>query len=286
MDLKWPSGDICCIECGSTNVGQIRSRNLFQCREKGCRRQFSIKVGTIFQDSPLGLDKWLVAVWMIANCKNGVSSCEIARALGIKQQSAWHVLHRVREAMKPRFNRRFQGVVETDESLVGGRLTFMHKDKARKVMGLPGHKGKAVVQLFLERGGEARGKVIPRLTKRHVQPGIHENIEAGSKLYTDSGSFYKGLEDHYDREWVNHMYEYARGSVHVNSCENFFCLLRRGLKGTYVRVHPDHLEAYVDEQAFRFSWRKESDWTRFDRLMHRVLGERLPYSQLTGGKKR
>lgn len=285
-DLKWPGGDLCCIECGSTNVGQIKSRRLFQCREKGCRRQFSIKVGTIFQDSPLGLDKWLVAVWMIANCRNGVSSCEIARTLGIKQQSAWHVLHRVREAMKPRFNRRLQGAVETDETWVGGLVKHMHKDKARSVMARPGYKGKALVQLFLERGGEVRGRVIPKLTKRHVQPGIHENVEAGSKLYTDSGSMYKGLDAHYDREWVNHMFEYARGSVHINGCENFFCLLRRGLGGTYVAVRPDHLEAYVDEQAFRYSWRKESDWTRFDRLMRRVLGERLPYSQLTGGKKR
>ncbi len=286
MDLKWPGGDLCCIECGSTNVGQIKSRRLFQCREKGCRRQFSLKTNTIFQDSPLGLDKWLVAVWMIANCRNGVSSCEIARTLGIKQQSAWHVLHRVREAMKPRFNRRLQGAVETDETWVGGLVKHMHKDKARSVMARSGYKGKALVQLFLERGGEVRGQVIPKLTKRHVQPGIHENVEAGSKLYTDSGSMYKGLDAHYDREWVNHMFEYARGSVHINSCENFFCLLRRGLKGTYVAVRPDHLEAYVDEQAFRYSWRKESDWTRFDRLMHRVLGERLPYSQLTGGKKR
>ncbi len=286
MDLKWPGDDICCIECGSTNVGQIKSRRLFQCREKGCRKQFSIKVGTIFQDSPLGLDKWLVAVWMIANCRNGVSSCEIARTLGIKQQSAWHVLHRVREAMKPLFNRRLQGAVETDESFVGGLVRFMHKDKAREAMARPGPKGKVLVQLFLERGGEVRGKVIPKLTKRHVQPGIYDNIEAGSKLYTDSASAYKGLEDHYDREWVNHMFQYARGSVHVNGCENFFNLLRRGLKGTYVRVRADHLEAYVDEQAFRYNQRKESDWTRFDRLMTRVLGERLPYSQLTGGKKR
>ena len=220
MSIKWPSGDICCIECGSTNVGQIKSRNLFQCREKECRKQFSVKLGTIFQDSPLSLSKWLVGIWQIANCRNGVSSCELARTLGIKQQSAWHLLHRVREAMKSQYNRRLQGTVETDESYVGGLVKHMHHDKKRETMAKPGYKGKALVQIFLERDGEVRGQVIPTLRKHHIQRGVHENIETGSKLYTDSASAYSGLDAHYDREWVNHMFEYARGSVHINGCEH------------------------------------------------------------------
>ena len=287
VSLKWPGGDVCCIECGSTNVGQIKSRRLFQCREKGCRKQFSIKVGTIFQDSPLGLDKWFVGVWMIANCRNGVSSCEIARTLGIKQQSAWHLLHRVRCAMKPRHMNQLSGIVEADVTHVGGLARFMHKAKRKARMTDPHtFKGKVAVHAILERGTELRASVIGRENFHNVRSELYRHVEPGSTVYTDAGSSYKGISKTFVHEWVNHMQEYVRGSVHTNGLENYFSLLRRMLKGTYIAVEPQHLEAYVDEQACRYNWRKVSDAERFHRVMRRVVGKRLAYSTLTGGKKR
>jgi len=283
--VKWSDGPVC-PKCGSVNIGRIKSRSKFQCREKGCRRQFTVKHDTIMEDSPLPIDKWLVAIWMIANCRNGASSCEIARTLGIKQQSAWHLLHRVRYAMRSGYHHRLNGVVECDETFVGGRFKNMPAKRREAKRAEFGHKGKTAVQVFLERGGEVRGRVIPRANRKHLQAGVRQHVEPGAKLYTDAATAYSSLRGEYDHEWVNHMKEYVRDAVHVNSCENFFSLLRRGLKGTYVAVEPKHLERYVDEQAFRFNHRKESDWMRFDRLVRRIVGKRLEYRVLTGGAKR
>jgi len=280
--IKWPDGPTC-SRCRSTDVGFIKSRRRYQCRS--CRRQFSLKTQTVFESSPLTLAQWIVATWMIANHRNGVSSCEIARALGIKQQSAWHLCHRVRNLARPGWVDRLQGEVESDSTLVGGRFKFMHKSK-RDEAAKRGPHGKSVVHALLERGGEVRAMVIKRESSNIVMDICKAHIAYGSKLYTDSANEYRRAGEVFKHEFVNHMMQYVRGSCHTNGLENFFSLLRRSIKGTYVAVDPQHLTAYVDEQAFRFNNRKETDWQRFDRLMRKIVGRRLMYSTLTRGKTR
>jgi transposase-like protein len=289
--IKWPNGDPVC-RCGSTEVAYMEKRRRFHCRK--CRHQFSIKTGTIFESSPLSLSQWLVAAWMIANCKNGVSSCEIARALGIKQQSAWHLLHRIRYVIRPGWaDYKLKGEVESDTTYIGGRMKFKSRATRAKNTKHGGPSGKASVHALLQRGGEVRAMVV----KRNTNVEIHESdnvtldicvrhVEPGAKLYTDQARAYTHAHKVFDHEWVNHMFEYVKGSCHTNSLENFFCLLRRALGGSYVSVDPQHLSAYIDEQSFRFNTRKESDWMRFDRLMRKVVNRRLMYHTLTGGKTR
>jgi hypothetical protein len=240
----------------------------------------------MFQDSPLPLDKWLVAIWLLANSRNGCSSCELARTLGIKQQSAWHVFHRLRRAVKPAHQSRMQGIVESDDTVIGGLLENMHAHKRRAKRKQPNHGGKACVQVLLQRGGHARAYVIPRPNRKHLQANVRQHVSEDAWLMTDSAMAYTKMNDYCMHQWVNHMETYVRGAVHINGAENFFSLLRRGLHGTYVAVDPAHLEAYVDEQAYRFNWRKDSDWQRFHQMLSRCMGKQLTYSELTGGKVR
>jgi transposase-like protein len=278
--IKWPDGKITCPNCGGENIGQIKSRRMFQCKSKGCRKQFSTKVGTIFEDSPLGLDKWFVAVWSIANAKNGISSCELARAIGVTQKSAWHMLHRVRLAMKTKSFQKIIGEIESDETYVGGKARNMHKGK-RKVRGT-GPSGKAIVQGLLQRGGDVRCEVVPSPTRHCLEGVIRENVQAGAAVYTDDIRSYDHLGDDYLHAVVNHAVRYVEGRVHTNGLENFWSLLKRALGGTYVAVNPEHLPRYLDEQTFRFNKRKGTDGTRFLEVMLATPGKRLQYKELAG----
>jgi transposase-like protein len=285
MNIKWPDGKIICPKCGGEHVGEIKSRMMFQCKAKDCRKQFSTKVGTIFEDSPLGLDKWFVAVWCIVNAKNGISSYEVHRALGVTQKSAWHMLHRVRMAMQTRsFNKKMTGEVESDETFVGGLAKNMHKAARKAKITGTGGSGKAIVHGLLERGGHVRARVVPSVSKRTLHSQINDNVEKGAALYTDSLAAYKSddLAQDYLHAMVDHTVEYVSGRVHVNGMENFWSLLKRGLKGTYVAVAPFHLQRYVDEQIFRFNKRNGSDATRFLAAMLSVCGKRLTFAELTG----
>lgn len=282
VGIKWPDGKVVCPKCGGENVGDIKSRRMFQCKVKDCRKQFSAKVGTIFEDSPLGLDKWFVAVWVISNAKNGISSCEVARALGVTQKTAWFMLHRIRLSMKTKSFCKIRGEIESDETLIGGKARNMHKGK-RKVKGT-GAVGKAIVQGLLERGDDSRVhvQVIPNQKRSTVQAVVKENVEPGSSVFTDSLLSYVGLDAEYIHEMVDHAKEYVRGRVHTNGLENFWSLLKRCLKGTYVSAAPDHLFRYLDEQAFRYNERKHTDGERFDMVMQAVPGKRLTFKELTG----
>lgn len=284
VGIKWPDGKVTCPDCGGDHVGEIKSRRMFQCKAKGCRKQFSVKVGTIFEDSPLGPDKWLVAVWCIVCAKNGISSCELARTIGVTQKSAWHMLHRIRLAMQTPTYRRISGKVETDETHVGGLVKFKHKadrDRIKAKFG-PEGKNKTIVQGVLERGGEVRAQVVKNNQSRHIQPGIRANVEPGSILYSDIGSWYRGLEAEYVLQQVNHAIEYVNGEIHTNSLENFWSLLKRSLRGTYVAVAPWQLNRYLDEFCRRFNLRKLTDAQRFHAVMRYVVGRRLTYATLTG----
>jgi hypothetical protein len=287
VNLRWPDGVVECPTCGSRNVGFLPSRNLFQCRIKHPKRQFSIKVGTIFEDSPIGLEKWLPALWMIANDKNGISSYELHRALGVTQKTAWFMLHRIRLAMQCESFDKMGGEVEVDETFIGGAARFMHKDKrAQKITGT-GMVGKTAVMGLLERHGpdghsRVRTKVIKDRKRGTVVPVVKEHVEPGSEVMTDALASYKPLQDEYIHEVIDHAESYVRGKVHTNGIENFWSLLKRALKGTYVSVEPFHLFRYVDEQAFRYNARKTNDKGRFVQVSGQVVGKRLTYKYLTG----
>ncbi len=289
--IHWPEG-VECFHCGSPNVTLLSTRRVFKCRTKGCRKQFTAKRGTIFEDSPIPFGKWFAAVWLIANCKNGISSYEIARGLGVCQKTAWFMLHRIRLAMK--YNtielKKLSGIVEADETLIGGLFKNMHKSKKARIRAeseaegastMRAFIGKTIVQAVLERGGEIRAHVVPSTQIDERLPFMEENVVDGSALMTDSGYTNAKFDEHFVHEFVNHEVEYVRGNVHCNGVENFWSLLQRALGGTYVSVEPFHLSKYVDEEAFRFNNRKTDDADRFVKTRSQVTGRRLTYADLT-----
>lgn len=287
VERHWPNG-VVCPTCASKDVRYIATRRLWECKNKHPRKQFSVKVGTIFEDSPISLDKWLVAMWMIANCKNGVSSYEIHRALGITQKSAWFMLHRIRLAMQ---NNSFVkmggrgGEVEVDETFIGGAARFMHRDKHRRRITETGTKDKTPVFGMLERDGELRVTVIPNRKRKAIHEEILSNVEQGTQVYSDNLMSYDGLAyKGFAHKVVDHAERYVDGRVHTNGLENFWSLLKRGLKGTYVSVEPFHLFRYIDEQVFRFNNRKKpmNDFARFERVASHIIGKRLTYAEVTG----
>jgi hypothetical protein len=259
----------------------ISTRRLWECRTRHPRQQFSVKVGTIFEDSPLGLDKWLLAVWLIANCKNGVSSYEVHRALGITQKSAWFMLHRIRAAMHAGSFEKMHGPVEADETLVGGKLQNMHKGRRKKMM--VANYGKTIVMGLLDRTRrKVLGKVVGNTSKGALYPVIHTHVEPGSEIMTDALVAYRDLQPEYVHEFVDHTVAYVRGKVHTNGLENFWSLLKRAIRGTYDSVAPVHLNAYVDEEAFRYNEREGHDGDRFMETLGGTIGRRLTYKRLTG----
>ncbi len=281
LKAKWPDGPPICPNCGCDRVGVIRSRSMLQCKSAGCRKQFSVKVGTIFEDSPLGLDKWFVAVWCIANAKNGISSYEVARALGVTQKTGWFMMHRVRMAMRTGSFKKLAGTVEADETFIGGKAKNMHKgERAKRIRGR-GAVGKAIVQGLLERGGEIRTTIVASTDDETLASNVRRNVAFRSNVYTDAAPAYNTLCFHYFHKWVDHVRNYVAGACHTNGLENFWSLLKRALHGTYVSVATFHLERYLDEQCFRYNNRHDNDAGRFNRVLSAVLGKRLTWRVLT-----
>lgn len=281
---RWPDGVVVCPTCGRDDVSYLAKQKKWQCKSRHQKRQFSIKVGTIFEGSPIGLDKWLCAVWMLTNCKNGVSSYEIGRAIGVTQKTAWFMLQRIRLAMQDEDGGgTLGGEVEVDETFIGGLARNMHKDKrAQRITGTGG-KDKTIVFGLMERGGRARAMVVDRRTRKALQAEIRKHVQAGSNIFTDELRSYDGLATDYEHAVVNHAIQYADGTVHTNGMENFWLLLKRGIRGTYVSVEPFHLFRYLDEQCFRFNYRNDmDDADRFSFVLSQIAGKRLTYAQLTG----
>ncbi len=287
VKLRWPNG-VRCPTCGHANPLFLRRQSRWECRNKHAKRQFSAKTGTIFEDSPLPLEKWFTAIWLISNCKNGVSSYELHRAIGVTQKSAWFMLHRIRLAMETGTVEKTGGTAEADETLIGGLAKNMHKHKREEKIKGTGASGKAIVIGVLSRGSGTnksrviKAKRIADTTKETLHAEIKAAVETGSTIYTDSHGGYGGLASEYLHEVVNHAEEYVRGKVHTNGMENFWSLLKRAIKGTYVSVMPPHLDAYIDEQSFRFNERDKDDGSRFRIVLKSVTGKRLTYSELTG----
>lgn len=282
--MRWVDGQAVCPKCTGTNVHFMQSRKVWQCKNKECKKQFSVKVGTIFEDSAITLDKWLMAMWLLVNAKNGISSYELHRAIDITQKSAWHVLHRLRTAMTVGSIEKLSGTVECDETFVGGIAKNMHRKRRDAAQAKEGRNGMKVgVFGMVQRKGKVRAKVVRSRRSEDLIPPIHENVEFGSQVYTDQHQPYMhNLPKDYIHEVVNHAREYVRGNVHTNSIENFWSLLKRTIKGTYISVSPAHLQKYVEEQVFRYNERETNDQTRFVRLLESISGKRLTYNQLIG----
>jgi transposase-like protein len=283
VSKRWSDGVVTCPNCGSTEAKYMPTRRTWQCKTRHPKSQFSVKVGTIYEDSAIGLDKWLTATWMIVNCKNGISSYEIARNIGVTQKTAWFMLQRIRLSMQDDDSNQLSGQVEVDETFIGGKARNMHVAKRRTRITGTGGKDKTIVMGMLERGGRVRAAVIEDRSAMTLQSNILDTIAAGAEVITDELPAYRGLEGAYVHNVINHANEYVKGHIHTNGMENFWSLLKRGLNGTYIAVRPFHLFRYIDEQAFRYNNRKEiGDGGRFDLCVSQGFGKRLTYIELTG----
>jgi transposase-like protein len=290
--IRWPDGVICCPRCGSENVGYLESAKLWKCYEAHPKAKFSLKVGTIFEDSPIGFDKWLPGLWLLTNCKNGISSYELARALDVTQKTAWFMLSRLRLALQDNSTGgKLRGDVELDETFIGGKARNMHYPK-RKRMGITQGKsmaGKVAVMGLLDRHGrdsvsQVKVATIKSNKRRHLMPHVKAHVEPGSNVHTDSLTSYLAVATDYTHHVIDHAEAYVNGNVHTNGLENFWSLLKRAIRGTYVSVEPFHLFRYLDEQAFRFNNRGGDDAFRFALALKGIIGKRFTHVALTGSE--
>lgn len=293
--VRWLDEKVRCPRCQSEKVTYLQKARLYRCYGDHPKQKFSLKAGTVFEDSPIPLEKWLPAVWLIVNAKNGISSYELSRALGVTQKSAWFMLHRIRTAMRD--EKGFGAMtklggpdseVEVDETFVGGKKKNMHKDRAVKYEQKGGAQGKTIVQGFLDRDlRKVRAKIVPNVKRETLQAEVLKEVKYGTRVYTDDAVAYDNLHSRFVHEVVNKTESYVRGQVHVNGMENFWSLLKRGLNGTYVAVEPFHLSRYIDEQIFRFNNRATkdnplTDGDRFHLALSQIAGKRLTFAEVTG----
>jgi transposase-like protein len=296
--IRWPNGEPVCPACEHRQHWYLKAQRRWKCKE--CGKQFSVKVNSIFEDSRLPLNKWMVAFWMVANCKNGVSSYEIHRAIGVTQKSAWFMLHRIRHAMQTGSIEKFGatgGTIEADETFVGANIQKMHQSRRAKMQGVASNTygmnrhaiGKTIVMGMLDRDlRKVRAMVIPNVKRATLQEQILNHVAGGSRVVTDDATGYRyALSDGFAHEIINHAQEYVRGHVHTQGIENFWSLLKRTLRGTYVAVEPFHLDRYITETMFRYNNRGHhkqpiGDGDRFKMLLSQVIGKHITYDELTG----
>ncbi len=291
VSLRWPDGTVYCPRCGSARVKYLENARLWKCYEGHARAKFSLKVGTVFEDSPLPLEKWLPALWLIVNCKNGISSYELARALEVTQKTAWFMLSRLRLALQGDGGGKLGGEVEADETFIGAKARNMHASKRKRLGVCPGNSmvGKTAVMGLLERHspkGHSTVRLMPLegRGKKHLQDRVRAHVEPGASVNTDALLSYNGLAKDYIHNVIDHAEAYVDGTVHTNGLENFWSLLKRTIGGTYVSVEPFHLFRYLDEQSFRFNERRTDDASRFWLGLKGILDKRLTYKALTGSE--
>ena len=293
MAMRWPDGVVKCPTCGSDDVTYLENARRWKCYAKHPKGQFSLKVGTVFEDSPIGLDKWLPALWLLTNCKNGISSYELARALEVTQKTAWFMLSRLRLALQSKDGGKLGGEVEVDETFIGGKARNMHKSKRKRIKltsAQPdGRQGRSHGPAGTEHGdgtSRVRMAVIPNTRKHYLRPQFDAHVARGSTIHTDALPSYKNLsaDDTFVHNGIDHAECYVDGTVHTNGMENFWSLLKRAIKGTYVSIEPFHLFRYLDEQSFRFNERGGDDASRFALALKGIIGKRLTYVALTGSE--
>jgi transposase-like protein len=289
VEIRWSDGQIKCPACGSCRIRYIRTRCQWECREHHPKRRFSLKTGTIMEDSPMPLEKWLAAMWVEVNCKNSISSWELHRALGVTQKTAWFMLHRIRHALHVgSFDKKLCGVVEADETFIGGLAKNMHKkQRAEKIKGTGSSTKTAVMGLLERHDGKkhstVRAEVLANVQRQTLHSVIHKNVEPGSTIYTDAWKAYKQMDPAFFHDFVDHAEAYVKDKVvHTNGLENFWSLFKRCIKGTHISVYPNHLFRYVDSEAYRFNHRKLNDGLRFLGAANSIIGKRLMYKTLIG----
>ena len=291
VEMRWPDGVVTCPICNHPNPRYLANQRRFECRKKHAKRQFSVKVGTIFEDSPIPLKSWLLATWQITNCKNGISSYELAKAIGVTQKTAWFMNHRIRLAMQNDDGGTLEGVVEVDETYIGGKARNMNRAQRQRALAGAGFKnawaGKVPVMGLLQRSPEKgksriRTKPVDTIRAYRMNEEVKNNVMDGSAVYTDALKSYQKLSLYYEHKFVDHAERYADGVVHTNGLENYWSLLKRTLRGTYVSVEPFHLFRYLDEQAFRFNERTSTDAERFAQTLKAIAGKRITFEELTG----
>jgi transposase-like protein len=292
--VRWLDEVVRCPYCNSEKVTYLAKAKLYRCYGDHPKQKFSLKVGTVFEDSPIALEKWLPAVWLVVNCKNGISSYELAKDLGVTQKSAWFMLHRIRLAVQSKSFVKIGGPdsapIEVDETFIGGKARNMHRVKRQRLSskgGMQGGSGKAVVMGMLVRGGQVKATVIPHRRQNITEKIVREVVEPGTEVHTDEFQGYYNLKDGYVHKVINHLEGYVKENVHTNGIENFWSLLKRGLNGTYISVEPFHLFRYVDEQAFRYNNRATrdnplTDADRFQYALSQIVGKRLTFAEVTG----
>ncbi|HTV73627.1 MAG TPA: IS1595 family transposase [Candidatus Acidoferrales bacterium] len=282
VQYRWPNGIACPrMGCGSAEVTYLAKYRRWNCRE--CKRQFTAKVGTIFEDSPIGLDKWLPAFWLLASNRNGISSHELGRGLGVTQKTAWFMLHRIREALGDDSADPFTGTVEADETYMGGKWENKPKHKrAFRYVPKAARDAKTPVFGIVQRGGRVRAWKVDNVTAKTLLPKLRASIDPDATLYTDSATMYTHINEYFmAHSSVNHsIEEYVRGNVHTNTIECFWAVLKRTIGGTYTHVSPKHLDRYLAEQVFRFDERENEDGWRFVKATKRADGKRLTYKKL------
>jgi transposase-like protein len=289
-NLRWPDGPVC-PECGGKEYSYLKSRRLWKCKD--CKKQYSVKKDTIFEDSPIPLNKWLAAIWEVANDKNGISSHELGRKIGVTQKTAWFMNHRIRLAMQTgsfeKWSEKFEGAVEVDETFIGGKARKMNAKRRRRWEeegGGSGTGGKTGVMGFMQRGGQVAVKVIGQRDEADLRREVRKRVKPEATIITDELSSYRGLDQHYQHLVINHAEKYVDGQVHTNGMENFWSLLKRSLGGTYVSVRPFHLFRYLDEQVYRYNSRELADGQRVTRLVSGIEGKRVTWRELTGKEPR
>lgn len=267
----------CCVECGTVNVTRLKDGKRFQCNEKGCRKQYSVLVGTIYENTKISLTKWFLAMYILSNHSKGISSLQLASWLGVTQKTAWFINHRIREMLAQNAPEILSGMVEIDETYVGGKVSNKHVSKRKALKQLD---NKTMVVGAVEREGKVKTRVIPVTNIENIQQAIKDFVEEGSFMVTDEHNAYRKVGEKYKHETVRHKdKEYVRGIAHTNTIEGFWNILKKQINGIHHSVSPKHLDRYCQEAGFRYNNRRLPQDERFIAAI-KQCNVRLKYYQL------
>ncbi len=279
--IRWDK-DLSCPynTCTNSKIFKYKNGKTYKC--SCCQKQFSVRVGTIFEGSKIGLQKWFAAIYLVTSHKKGISSMQLGKDIGVTQKTAWFMLHRIRKALGlQQSGDKFDGICEADETYIGGLEKNKHWN--RKTKGTQGRsvKTKIIVAGVLERGGELRAKKLEATNVKTLGKFVEDNIKEGCRINTDEWLGYKKLHKKFDHKVVNHKSgQYVEGDVHTNTIEGFWAMLKRGIRGVYNVMSPKHIQNYIDEFVFRYNTRNMNEHERFVTMLGK-MNVRVKFCELT-----